>query len=386
MIKKILLLLILMSFFTTIKAQMIGKCSPNITTYNTWSIGGFGSMTYPNTDIAASNFFDKNRITNYGIGLTVNKSLSHTISLQLRGFRGVLEGDNKNLRYRTRINYQTTINGVVNIGNITFLRKYSNFNLYGFLGIGVINFNSELFDRAIKGGFAINKNQYEQVGGWGLGLKYKVNDKISLNGEYTLSMINDDNLDGYFQLYSYKDVFSNFNFGLSYTLGWHKKSLEWENPIRYFACKDDIGYSQFVDSLWVINQIENNKSKNRVDTLYIIEQSTPINVVESVGETRTVYFNFNSIDLKPIDQSYLKDIAISFLNGDYSRIKIKGYTDIIGKPDYNNKLSNLRANAVKDYLIKNGVDEDSIKVEYLGSSEATSPIQSLNRKVEIIVK
>ncbi|EOA8258850.1 OmpA family protein [Escherichia coli] len=53
----------------------------------------------------------------------------------------------------------------------------------------------------------------------------------------------------------------------------------------------------------------------------------------------------------------------------YSKIVINGYTDNIGSDDYNMRLSERRANAVKDILIRNGVPDKDITTVAKGSSE-----------------
>ena len=67
-----------------------------------------------------------------------------------------------------------------------------------------------------------------------------------------------------------------------------------------------------------------------------------------------------------------------------------GYTDNIGTIDYNQKLSEQRAKAVKNLLIEYGVNED--RINYIGNnydnplaSNETEHGRSRNRRVEIVV-
>ncbi|MGA2468404.1 MAG: OmpA family protein, partial [Thermodesulfobacteriota bacterium] len=74
-----------------------------------------------------------------------------------------------------------------------------------------------------------------------------------------------------------------------------------------------------------------------------------------------------------------------------TKIRLDGYTDSIGTDAYNMKLSEKRATAVKDYLIKEaGVD--SSKITAVGHGEAdpvadnkTPEGRAKNRRVEISI-
>ena len=60
-----------------------------------------------------------------------------------------------------------------------------------------------------------------------------------------------------------------------------------------------------------------------------------------------------------------------------SKIIITGYTDRLGEADYNQQLSENRANAVKDYLVSKGVRGEIIDARGLG---ATNPVVSCDQE------
>ena len=73
-----------------------------------------------------------------------------------------------------------------------------------------------------------------------------------------------------------------------------------------------------------------------------------------------------------------------------SIIEINGYTDDIGKNEYNNQLSIKRADAIRLFLTENGV-KNIIKTNGLGSStpiypNTTSENRKKNRRVELFIK
>ena len=68
-----------------------------------------------------------------------------------------------------------------------------------------------------------------------------------------------------------------------------------------------------------------------------------------------VTFETNSAKLRPESASILDGVVTRIERCHCSHVDIRGYTDSVGKPEYNQKLSERRANAVKDYLEAHGV-------------------------------
>jgi outer membrane protein OmpA-like peptidoglycan-associated protein len=71
-------------------------------------------------------------------------------------------------------------------------------------------------------------------------------------------------------------------------------------------------------------------------------------------------------------------------------LAIEGYTDNTGSPDFNLKLSQQRADAVRQFLITQGLSPDTITSKGLGQSDpvadnSTAAGRQQNRRVEIIV-
>jgi OOP family OmpA-OmpF porin len=69
-------------------------------------------------------------------------------------------------------------------------------------------------------------------------------------------------------------------------------------------------------------------------------------------------------------------------------IVIEGHTDVWGDPEYNRRLSERRAEAVKDYLVGRGVPAEQLRTEGLGEDQplTTDPsreAQALNRRVTL---
>ena len=72
------------------------------------------------------------------------------------------------------------------------------------------------------------------------------------------------------------------------------------------------------------------------------------------------------------------------------KLAIEGYTDSTGSDELNEKLSQDRAQAVRDYLTAQGLAQDSVTAQGFGKSEPvadnnTATGRQRNRRVEIVV-
>ncbi len=73
------------------------------------------------------------------------------------------------------------------------------------------------------------------------------------------------------------------------------------------------------------------------------------------------HFEFNSVEISRDGKTVLDNNALILKNDPKMMIRIAGYTSAAGSDAYNQKLSERRAQAVKDYLVKNGgIDADRI--------------------------
>ena len=83
-------------------------------------------------------------------------------------------------------------------------------------------------------------------------------------------------------------------------------------------------------------------------------------------------FAFNKATLKPTAMAKLdKDVLfVTQLCAPLDRIMVTGHTDRIGSQQYNQKLSERRANAVKAYLVKKGIP--AAKIETMGMGKTLS--------------
>lgn len=100
----------------------------------------------------------------------------------------------------------------------------------------------------------------------------------------------------------------------------------------------------------------------------VTESAAPAKTTNSVNPA--VRFKFNSAKVSANDQVTLYDVAQVLKQDENAKVVLKGYADKrTGTADYNKKLSERRANAVKEALVAYGIDADRIEVEAIGVEE-----------------
>jgi len=92
-------------------------------------------------------------------------------------------------------------------------------------------------------------------------------------------------------------------------------------------------------------------------------------VIEKITLNADVLFPFNSAELLPGGQTKLDQLAQDAQGANVDRVVLTGHADRIGSEDYNQQLSEERAQAVADYLAQKGVDSTRITAEGKGKSD-----------------
>ena len=99
-----------------------------------------------------------------------------------------------------------------------------------------------------------------------------------------------------------------------------------------------------------------------------------------------VLFDFDSATLKPGAYPELDRVATVLKKYPKTTILIQGHTDASGPEDYNQTLSEKRAQAVKNALIQKGVREVRLFAEGYGESQPISSDPATNRRVTIVIE
>ena len=116
-------------------------------------------------------------------------------------------------------------------------------------------------------------------------------------------------------------------------------------------------------------------------------ERTPMGVVINLGED-SFLFDFDKADLRPENREILSRIAGVLLVSYGYNLYVYGHTDDQGTAAYNQRLSERRANAVKNYLVGAGIPGEIIDAKGFGQlsprEKGTSQeARRSNRRVEI---
>jgi outer membrane protein OmpA-like peptidoglycan-associated protein len=103
----------------------------------------------------------------------------------------------------------------------------------------------------------------------------------------------------------------------------------------------------------------------------------PSLLIKKIIKNVKIYFDYNKADLRD-DAAKILENAVSALNKNpETSILITGNCDIRGSEAYNEKLGKLRGDAVKKFMLDNGVSESRIRIVSRGKLDAVAPISDL---------
>lgn len=114
----------------------------------------------------------------------------------------------------------------------------------------------------------------------------------------------------------------------------------------------------------------------------------PTPVITKVSLEADAYFDFDKATLKQGGKDRIDSEIAKLGQVELNSVIAIGHTDSIGSDAYNQKLSERRAQAVKDYMVSKGVSADRIQIKGMGESQPvadnkTKEGRAKNRRVEI---
>ncbi|WP_028981998.1 OmpA family protein [Sporocytophaga myxococcoides] len=143
------------------------------------------------------------------------------------------------------------------------------------------------------------------------------------------------------------------------------------------------GYGPF------LKDVEISKDRKGVNS-----QVNDINLKKlNLGERfvlRNIYFDFDKSELKPESKTDLENLIILLNDNPSVRIEIGGYTDSKGEKEYNQNLSQKRAEAVLNYLVSRGISKKRLIAKGYGESTSVNngqPVkqEEISRRTEFVI-
>jgi len=107
-----------------------------------------------------------------------------------------------------------------------------------------------------------------------------------------------------------------------------------------------------------------------------------------------VNFEFDSYDIRSGDQAFLERFA-HVVDHHYANsvVTVQGYTDAAGPEEYNQLLSQKRAENVAGYLVEHGLDAENVRAIGMGEAHQVAPGEwgdaeggFMNRRVTFVIE
>ena len=107
------------------------------------------------------------------------------------------------------------------------------------------------------------------------------------------------------------------------------------------------------------------------------QELRPSLLIKNIKKNVKIYFDYNKSDLRVDVKKILNEAVWTLKHNPSCSILITGNCDIRGTEKYNEKLGRQRADAVKDFMLKNGIPESCIKIVSRGKLDAIAPVTDL---------
>jgi outer membrane protein OmpA-like peptidoglycan-associated protein/tetratricopeptide (TPR) repeat protein len=153
---------------------------------------------------------------------------------------------------------------------------------------------------------------------------------------------------------------------------------------NYTITASKIGFG-FIDKNIAVPAAVANKQEMIVDLTL-----KPL-VVGSIIVLRNIYFDFDKAIIKSESKNELQKLLDMMRNNPTMKVELGGHTDAKGSNEYNISLSQRRANAVVDWLVKNGIDRNRLVPKGYGeekplvSNDDEQDGREINRRTEFKV-
>ncbi|MES2575516.1 MAG: OmpA family protein [Bacteroidota bacterium] len=405
--KKIILTLVSAFALNTISAQD-DATKTNSIDYNKWSVelsGGFNKPEKPLT-------YSTELISPFTVDLGVRYMLNNKFGLKVDAGYNSLKGKDNSFESKY---YRVDIQGVANLGRILSFETWTKtLGLLAHSGFGVAQLEDD------------NSSGKDKIGNFIIGVtgQIKLSNKFVVTGDLT-AIRNARQAYAYdFASINTERGFSGSLFtgtvGLTYYIGKNAKHADWfvENEGRFEELEtkladletkltqdtDKDGVPDYIDeeSITPAGAVvdakgrsldKNNNGVPDATEAYILknygnpEDKSPVltnnDVITNLinGGYVAVYFDFNKATPTASSTGGTSFILAYLRNNPTASVDIIGNADEIGNTQYNQQLSNERANNVKNTLIKSGIDASRLNVIAAGEDKSVDKSSDDARKL-----
>lgn len=364
---------------------------------NRWSLGGFGQYSYDAPFTSSDDLHglngDQARLEAGG-GFRLKYAVTSLFSLDATASVVNMSGASPIEYYKTQGQFLT-------LGADYVLRSNPRSGTYKFVpfvrgAVGASNFTSTRYFVSDNVAFAESKGEVLSVD-LGVGFRYYLNKRVSVQGDLMWSAVNSDSWDGYDDG-SGRDVMLRSSLGLAYTFGkgvnrervsgFKDERVEvllsdYENMEQTLTgLKKDL--AQVKTGMDVQNKRVSAKQDSVASTLmlelerrYFETQSRK----EQAQNMATVYFNYNGAELSANDLTRIAATGKELAADANRKITLQVFSDESADASSNERMRRNREKAVLAALMANGASKSQIElVEWTG---AFTGFDRFDRRAEI---
>ncbi|KRD11505.1 flagellar motor protein MotB [Flavobacterium sp. Root901] len=375
--KKSVIILAFALGLTAMNAQTEANSSNN---YNKWSIEFAGGVNKPQKPFSEGYFTSTPSpwVGDLGVRYMFNNKFGLKADFGYNSFTDKSNSLNFDSKY-----YRVDLQAVANLGRIMNFETWTNtIGLLGHAGFGYAQLRNDSYRGA------------DEMGNFIAGVtgQIRLSNRIALTGDFStiFNASQDHSFDGAYlpENRGYSGLIFNGTVGLNIYLGKNAKHADWTV------------ISQDVDLTAYDNKIADleNQIKNIPQKQVIVEKPIQNNVANDKDVVKdlindkyySVYFDFNKAT--PIENSTAAiDVVLTYLRKNPSAsVDIIGYADQVGKAEYNEKLSNARAENVKKILTQAGISSSRLNVVPAGADTSieknSDEARRLARRVTFKIK
>ncbi|MFV8342442.1 OmpA family protein [Flavobacterium sp. XS2P39] len=419
--KKIILTLVFASVMTTMSAQTEETVKSTEDAFNKWSVELAGGFNKPQRPMSAG--YTTSLISPYVVDLGVRYMFNNKFGLKADFGYNSFTGKKESIDFDTKY-YRVDLQGVANLGRIMSFETWTQtIGLLGHAGVGL-----SLLEREDP------SYRKDRMGNFMAGLtgQIKLSDRISLTGDFTTILNAKQNMafDGASSSNTrgFGGILFNGTAGITVYLGKNVKHADWvldnedrfnviDNRLTAIETKmldaDNDGVADYLDQEpntaagAMVDTKGRSIDKNNNNVPDETEDYIMKNYASKTGDANGVYDNelikslinggyvatyFDFDKSKPTNVSTEGiDFILTYLrNNPSASVDIIGHADELGRSAYNDKLSNARANNVKNILVKANIDASRLNVIAAGEDTSVDKdsdgARKLVRKVTFRVK
>ncbi len=394
--KKILLTSFFALALNTLSAQT-GTVETKAADFNQWSFELAGGFNKPQRPITAG--YSTSVISPYTVDLGVRYMFNNKFGLKADFGYNSLTGNDESIDFDTKY-YRVDLQGVANLGRIMNFENWTNtFGLLGHAGFG-LSFLERKDPTYVK----------DRMGNFMVGVtgQIKLSDRIALTGDFTTITNAKQNVafDGASanNIRGFNGSLFTGTAGITVYLGKNAKHADWviDNEgkfdaidARFMAIEnkmldtDKDGVADYLDeeANTAAGAMVDTKGRSIDKNNNNVPDETEAYILKNYGSNNNnsplltnnelitslinggyvaVYFDFNKSTPTNVSTEGT-DFMLTYLrNNPSASIDIIGHADEIGRSAYNDKLSNARANNVKNTLVKAKIDASRLNVVAAG--------------------